>query len=103
MIALSISNSLGDERDRLKIRRYLWPRFSWRPVSKLRTVPLRAARSSRLNKRGAFFASIGAEPPIDAQGDRLGTESQRRVSPRWLAGTGLTGLIGAGLLGGAIY
>jgi murein DD-endopeptidase MepM/ murein hydrolase activator NlpD len=69
----------------------------------LRSVPFGAARPSRLGKRGAFLASIGMEPPIEAQGDRLGTESQRRVSPRWLAGTGLTGLIGAGLLGGAIY
>lgn len=69
----------------------------------MRSVPFRAARTSRASKRGSFFASIGAEPPIDAQGDRLGAASQRRVSPRWLAGTGLTGLIGAGLLGGAIY
>jgi murein DD-endopeptidase MepM/ murein hydrolase activator NlpD len=69
----------------------------------LRSVPFGAIRISRAGKRGAFFAAIGVEPPIVAQGDRLGTESQRRVSPRWLAGTGLTGLIGAGLLGGAIY
>ncbi len=69
----------------------------------MRSVPFGAVRPSRIGKRGAFLASIGVEPPIEAQGDRLGTESQRRVSPRWLAGTGLTGLIGAGLLGGAIY
>jgi murein DD-endopeptidase MepM/ murein hydrolase activator NlpD len=69
----------------------------------LRSVPFGVVRSSRTGKRGSFLASIGAEPPIDAQGDRLGTESQRRVSPRWLAGTALTGVIGAGLLGGAIY
>ena len=69
----------------------------------MRSVPFGLVRSSRSGKRGSFFASIGAEPPIDAQGDRLGTDSQRRVSPRWLAGTALTGLIGAGLLGGAIY
>ncbi|WP_342394937.1 M23 family metallopeptidase [Rhodoblastus acidophilus] len=36
------------------------------------------------------------------RGERRG-ESARRVSLRWLAGSGLTGLIGAGLLGGAIY
>lgn len=69
----------------------------------MRSAPFGLGRSTRGGKRGAFVASIGAEPPIDAQGDRLGTDNQRRVSPRWLAGTGLTGVIGAGLLGGAIY
>ena len=51
----------------------------------------------------SLFAPIGAEPPIDAKGERQGPDARRRVSLRWLAGTGLTGLIGAGLLGGAIY
>ncbi len=55
------------------------------------------------SRRLSFFAPIGAEPPIDAKGERPGTDTHRRVSLRWLAGTGLTGLIGAGLLGGAIY
>lgn len=49
-----------------------------------------------------FSAASGAEPPLDVRGERRG-ESARRVSLRWLAGSGLTGLIGAGLLGGAIY
>ncbi|MCW2284282.1 murein DD-endopeptidase MepM/ murein hydrolase activator NlpD [Rhodoblastus acidophilus] len=49
-----------------------------------------------------FSAATGAEPPLDVRGERRG-ESARRVSLRWLAGSGLTGLIGAGLLGGAIY
>ncbi|MCI4678138.1 M23 family metallopeptidase [Rhodoblastus acidophilus] len=69
----------------------------------MRSVGLGAVRSYRSGKLGAPLAPIGVEPPIVAQGDRLGVESQRRVSPRWLAGTALTGLIGAGLLGGAIY
>ncbi len=50
-----------------------------------------------------LLAPIGLEPPIAAEADRLGMGSQRRVSPRWLAGTALTGLMGASLLGGAIY
>ncbi len=49
-----------------------------------------------------FSSASGAEPPLDVRGERRG-ESARRVSLRWLAGSGLTGLIGAGLLGGAIY
>jgi murein DD-endopeptidase MepM/ murein hydrolase activator NlpD len=66
-------------------------------------MALGAVRSYRHGKRVSLLASIGVEPPIVAHGDRLGMETQRRVSPRWLAGTALTGLIGAGLLGGAIY
>lgn len=69
----------------------------------MRSVALGAIRPYRSGKRGSLFAAIGMEPPIVAEGDRLGMESQRRVSPRWLAGTALTGLIGAGLLGGTIY
>jgi murein DD-endopeptidase MepM/ murein hydrolase activator NlpD len=53
--------------------------------------------------RSSAFVPLGAEPPIDAKGERPGVYAHRRVSLRWLAGTGLTGLIGAGLLGGAIY
>jgi len=49
-----------------------------------------------------FSSASGAEPPLDIRGERRG-ETARRVSLRWLAGSGLTGLIGAGLLGGAIY
>lgn len=69
----------------------------------MRSVPFGAVRFSSPANRPSFFAPIGAEPPIDAKGDRLGPDAHRRVSLRWLAGTGLTGLIGAGLLGGAIY
>ncbi len=69
----------------------------------MRSVPFGAVRSSSPGNRPSFLAPIGAEPPIDAKGERLGPDARRRVSLRWLAGTGLTGLIGAGLLGGAIY
>lgn len=33
----------------------------------------------------------------------MGVNRERRVSPRWLAGVSLTGLIGGGLLGGALF
>ena len=46
---------------------------------------------------------MGAEPPIDVKGDKRAPETVRRGSVRWLIGAGLTGLMGAGLFGGAIY
>jgi murein DD-endopeptidase MepM/ murein hydrolase activator NlpD len=67
------------------------------------TVNFGAFRSAAFSRRSALFGPVGAEPPLDARGERRGSESARRVSLRWLAGTGLTGLIGAGLLGGAMY
>ncbi len=69
----------------------------------MHSVRFGAVRSSSLARRLSYFAPIGAEPPIDAKGERAGADMHRRVSLRWLAGTGLTGLIGAGLLGGALY
>lgn len=71
--------------------------------TKVRSLHISAVRSSANSRRLSYFAPLGAEPPIDARGERPGVETHRRVSLRWLAGTGLTGLIGAGLLGGAIY
>jgi len=61
-----------------------------------------AFRSS-VSRRALLAASGGAEPPLDPRGEKRIAGSARRVSLRWLAGSGLTGLIGAGLLGGAIY
>ncbi|SNB82801.1 Murein DD-endopeptidase MepM and murein hydrolase activator NlpD, contain LysM domain [Rhodoblastus acidophilus] len=61
-----------------------------------------AFRSS-VSRRALLAASGSAEPPLDPRGEKRIAGSARRVSLRWLAGSGLTGLIGAGLLGGAIY
>lgn len=61
-----------------------------------------AFRSS-VSRRALLAASGNAEPPLDPRGEKRMAGSARRVSLRWLAGSGLTGLIGAGLLGGAIY
>ncbi len=69
----------------------------------MRSIPFGAVRSTQIGKHAAFFVPIGAEPPIDVRGGRAAPDANRRVSLRWLIGTGLTGLIGAGLLGGAIY
>src|SRR5947209_18238777 len=53
--------------------------------------------------RHASAADIGTEPPIEADGRRHTPEDHRQVSLRWLAGTVLTGLTGALLIGAAVY
>ena len=60
-----------------------------------------AARDSR---RGARVrVDLGLEPPIEADGLRHTPLDHRRVSLRWLSGTILTGLLGAMLIGAAIF
>ena len=66
-------------------------------------LKVRAVRSSAQPRRLAFASPLGVEPPISSNGGARAPDAPRRVSLRWLAGTGLTGLFGAGLLGGAIY
>lgn len=51
----------------------------------------------------AAIAEIGLEPAIEVNEDRQGHFDRRRVSLRWLLGTILTGLCGAGLITAAIY
>lgn len=46
---------------------------------------------------------LGDEPPIEADGGRRTEDDHRRVSFHWLAGTVLTGLCGAGLIGAAAF
>jgi murein DD-endopeptidase MepM/ murein hydrolase activator NlpD len=53
--------------------------------------------------RVAAAADLGVEPPIEAMGEARTPVDHKRVSLRWLAGTVLTGLAGAGLIGSAIY
>jgi murein DD-endopeptidase MepM/ murein hydrolase activator NlpD len=53
--------------------------------------------------RHAPSADIGTEPPIEADGRRHTPEDHRHISLRWLAGTVLTGLTGAMLIGAAVY
>jgi murein DD-endopeptidase MepM/ murein hydrolase activator NlpD len=46
---------------------------------------------------------LGDEPPIEADGGRRTEDDHRRISLHWLAGTVLTGLCGAGLIGAAAF
>ncbi|MDQ0390354.1 M23 family metallopeptidase [Labrys monachus] len=57
---------------------------------------LREARSDRYG-----IVDPGTEPPLSADGGKA--PDRRKVSLRWLTGTILTGLFGAGLMGGAVY
>ncbi len=51
--------------------------------------------------RGSYI--FGFDPAIEAGGPRTAAFERRRVSLRWLAGTLLTGIAGASLIGAAIY
>jgi murein DD-endopeptidase MepM/ murein hydrolase activator NlpD len=53
--------------------------------------------------RYALSVELGVEPAIELDGERHTFFDHRRVSLRWLCGTVLTGLMGAGLIGAAIY
>lgn len=70
------------------------------PGGFISTVSVR--RASRAVPHGRPAVELGSEPPLGVAGaaDLL---DRRGVSLRWLAGTVLTGMAGAGLLGGAIF
>lgn len=46
---------------------------------------------------------LGDEPPLGVDGDAEEPINRRRISIRWLMATLLTGICGAGLMGGAVY
>ena len=46
---------------------------------------------------------LGNEPPLSVDGGTGGLIDRRRLSIQWFAGTILTGLCGAALMGGAVY
>jgi murein DD-endopeptidase MepM/ murein hydrolase activator NlpD len=48
-------------------------------------------------------AELGNEPPLSVDGGTAGVIDRRRVSVQWFAGTILTALSGAALMGGAVY
>lgn len=63
-----------------------------------------ARRVPRSHHYGRPIVELGEEPPLSVAGAAEPEPRDRRaVSWRWLAGTVLTGMAGAGLLGGAIY
>jgi len=59
--------------------------------------------SDRRPGRASAFVDLGLEPPISSDGDIDAVIDHRKVSLRWLAGTALTGLAGALLIGSAVY
>ena len=54
-------------------------------------------------ERGGLRVELGVEPAIEIDGAEHTDLDRRRVSLRWLSGTVLTGLAGAGLIGAAVY
>ena len=59
--------------------------------------------------RGAYRSTraetveLGNEPPLSVDGGSSGFVDRRRVSVQWFAGTILTALCGAALMGGAVF
>ncbi|MFD1331791.1 M23 family metallopeptidase [Methylopila musalis] len=62
-----------------------------------------ARRAHRSSPQARPPIALGAEPPLRVDGQSDGPPDPRAVSLRWFVGTVLTGMAGAGLLGGAIY
>ena len=46
---------------------------------------------------------LGNEPPLSVDGGNSGFVDRRRISVQWFAGTILTALCGAALMGGAVF
>ncbi|AXK83046.1 M23 family peptidase [Pseudolabrys taiwanensis] len=53
--------------------------------------------------RAADAIELGNEPPLSVDGGNNGFVDRRRVSVQWFAGTILTALCGAALMGGAVF
>jgi murein DD-endopeptidase MepM/ murein hydrolase activator NlpD len=67
-------------------------------------VVLDQARLRGVNRRfDAEAINLGNEPPLSVDGGTGGLVDRRRLSIQWFAGTILTGLCGAALMGGAVY
>ena len=62
------------------------------------------SRSRGANRsRQAEPIELGNEPPLSVDGGTSGFVDRRRVSVQWFAGTILTALCGAALMGGAVF
>jgi murein DD-endopeptidase MepM/ murein hydrolase activator NlpD len=63
----------------------------------------------QIRSRGAYRSrqaeaiELGNEPPLSVDGGSSGYVDRRRVSVQWFAGTILTALCGAALMGGAVF
>ena len=64
-------------------------------------TPTRSHGADR--SRHAEAIELGNEPPLSVDGGTSGFVDRRRVSVQWLAGTILTALCGAALMGGAVF
>ena len=58
---------------------------------------------SAYRSRAADAIELGNEPPLSVDGGNNGFVDRRRVSVQWFAGTILTALCGAALMGGAVF
>jgi murein DD-endopeptidase MepM/ murein hydrolase activator NlpD len=58
---------------------------------------------SAYRSRAAEAIELGNEPPLSVDGGTNGFVDRRRVSVQWFAGTILTALCGAALMGGAVF
>ena len=68
------------------------------------TASLDQSRSRGANRsRRAEIVELGNEPPLSVDGGSSGFVDRRRVSVQWFAGTILTALCGAALMGGAVF
>jgi len=56
-----------------------------------------------IRSRQAEAIELGNEPPLSVDGGTSGFVDRRRVSVQWFAGTILTALCGAALMGGAVF
>ncbi len=56
-----------------------------------------------IRARQADAIELGNEPPLSVDGGTSGFVDRRRVSVQWFAGTILTALCGAALMGGAVF
>jgi murein DD-endopeptidase MepM/ murein hydrolase activator NlpD len=63
--------------------------------------PIRSRGANR--SRQAEAIELGNEPPLSVDGGTSGFVDRRRVSVQWFAGTILTALCGAALMGGAVF
>src|SRR6478609_6487987 len=78
-------------------------------ASRLRSEAQGTASLDQTRSRGAIRSrqadaiELGNEPPLSVDGGSSGFVDRRRVSVQWLAGTILTALSGAALMGGAVF
>jgi len=68
------------------------------------TASLDQTRSrGAIRSRQADAIELGNEPPLSVDGGSSGFVDRRRVSVQWFAGTIMTALCGAALMGGAVF